>query len=170
VVIPLAEARRRLQGALPLRAASLQGQGGQPSVLETVPTGPACTGRVLAQEARAVRDMPSADRSLVDGWAVPAGDGLRLRPAGRVGVGMAPGAALQPGTAVYVATGALLPPGTVAVVMQEEVRLQGGELVLRRPPRAGRDGCSIGRTRRACAAARPFSNWRSAGGWRARCG
>ncbi len=80
-------------------------------------------GRVLAQEVRSALDVPPADNTSMDGYALrradvlTAGSVLPVRqriPAGVVG------APLQPGTAARVFTGAQVPAGADAVVMQEQ--------------------------------------------------
>jgi molybdopterin molybdotransferase len=81
-------------------------------------------GRVVAEEIRADRDVPAADRSAMDGFAVRAADarepGAILRVAGEVRAGEpAPARELQQGEAMRIFTGALLPPGADAVVMLE---------------------------------------------------
>ncbi|HEX5045041.1 MAG TPA: gephyrin-like molybdotransferase Glp [Candidatus Polarisedimenticolaceae bacterium] len=85
-------------------------------------------GRVVAEEIRADRDVPAADRSAMDGFAVHAADvreaGAILRVAGEVRAGEpAPAAELPRGEAVRIFTGALLPPGADAVVMLEATEL-----------------------------------------------
>jgi molybdopterin molybdotransferase len=82
-------------------------------------------GRVVAEEIRADRDVPAADRSAMDGFAVRAEDvreaGAILRLVGEVRAGEpAPATELREGEAVRIFTGALLPPAADAVVMLEE--------------------------------------------------
>ncbi len=97
-------------------------------------------GRVLAHRILARLSAPSFDRSAMDGYAVRAGDGLRagtrLRVVGRIAAG-ARGTALGPGEAARIFTGAPTPPGADAVVMQEDVRREGGAVVLSRAVACG---------------------------------
>lgn len=79
--------------------------------------------RVLARDYTVPADVPPADNSAVDGYAVRAGDlssETVLPVSGRVAAGEAPGA-LQPGTAVRIFTGSEIPAGADSVVMQERV-------------------------------------------------
>ena len=98
-------------------------------------------GRVLGSEVTADRDLPPADRSAMDGFAVRADDlrspGLTLDMVGEIRAGSAPGQlAVGPGQAVRIMTGATVPPGADAVVMverTEEDREQGRVRILERP-------------------------------------
>jgi len=80
-------------------------------------------GRVLARPIRADRDLPPADRSTMDGYAVRADD-LRsvpceLRLVGEVAAGSKARPRVSRGTCVRILTGANLPPGADSVVMVE---------------------------------------------------
>ena len=79
-------------------------------------------GRVLARPVVSGLDVPPADNSSMDGYALRAADvpaaGTVLPVSQRLPAGVV-GAALQPGTAVRIFTGAQLPAGADAVVMQE---------------------------------------------------
>ena len=79
-------------------------------------------GRVLARPVVSGLDVPPADNSSMDGYALRAADvpaaGTVLPVSQRLPAGVV-GAALQPGTAVRIFTGAQLPAGAAAVVMQE---------------------------------------------------
>jgi molybdopterin molybdotransferase len=107
---------------------------------ETVSTldGP---GRVLATDLRSGLNVPPADNTQMDGYAVRVADlkgalGVRLRVAQRIPAGQL-GATLEPGTAARIFTGAFIPEGADAVVMQEQVRVDGDHAVLEHLPRAG---------------------------------
>lgn len=80
-------------------------------------------GYVLAAEVRADRDMPAADRSAMDGYAVRAADladaGVTLRLVGEVAAGSPLRPRVRPGTCVRILTGANVPPGADTVVMVE---------------------------------------------------
>ena len=105
---------------------------------ETVPIMEA-HGRVLARPVRSTIDVPRADNTQMDGYAVRAADaaaGARLPvsqsiPAGHVG------GPLQPGTAARIFTGGLIPPGADAVVMQELAQTDGDTVVIREAPAPG---------------------------------
>jgi len=79
-------------------------------------------GRTLAGEVVADVDVPPADNSAMDGYALTHADWrgptAELRLSQRVTAGTSP-AVLEPGTAVRIFTGAEIPPGADTVVMQE---------------------------------------------------
>lgn len=83
-------------------------------------------GRVLAEDVLSTLDVPPADNSSMDGYALRCSDlaaeGTVLPVSQRIPAG-AVGAALQPGTAARIFTGAQLPPGADTVVMQEQTAL-----------------------------------------------
>ena len=97
-------------------------------------------GRVLAQDMLATIDVPSADNTQMDGYAVRARDcesgSATLRVAQRIPAGTV-GAPLEPGTAARIFTGALIPPGADAVVMQEQCEAVGDSVTVRHAPRVG---------------------------------
>lgn len=80
-------------------------------------------GRVLAREVVSTLDVPPADNTSMDGYAMRSSDvavaGTVLTVAQRVPAGVV-GAALLPGTAARIFTGAQIPAGADAVVMQEQ--------------------------------------------------
>ena len=80
-------------------------------------------GRVLARGVVSALDVPPADNSAMDGYALRAADvpaaGTVLPVSQRIPAGVV-GQALQPGTAVRLFTGAQVPPGVDTVVMQEQ--------------------------------------------------
>ncbi len=96
-------------------------------------------GRVLARPLAARVDVPPADVSAMDGYALagPAAPGERRPVAGTVAAGEAPGLVLPLGAAVRVMTGAPAPLGADRVVPVEET--DGGREVveLRGTPEAG---------------------------------
>src|SRR5260370_14925532 len=112
-VIDRDEAERRFRAALDLR----------PLEAETVPLAEAL-GRVLAGDVVAPLDVPSFDRSNVDGFAVQSPDTfgasedrprrLRLNPQS-VATGTVPNHTVAPGTTTPIATGGMLPRGADAV-------------------------------------------------------
>jgi len=97
-------------------------------------------GRVLAEPARAVTDVPPADNSAMDGYAFrraeldDAASGLPL--SARIHAGQAP-VRLKSGTAARIFTGAVIPEGADTVVMQEDCRETDGRVVIDSAPRTG---------------------------------
>jgi molybdopterin molybdotransferase len=87
-------------------------------------------GRVLAEDVGAAIDVPPADNTSMDGYAVRCADviapGARLPVSQRIPAGVV-GAALQPGTAARIFTGAQVPLGADAVVMQEDCQAAAGD-------------------------------------------
>ncbi len=106
---------------------------------EVVPTLEA-NGRVLAQDQASTIDVPSADNTSMDGYAVRAQDcvngGATLRVAQRIPAGHV-GTALEAGTAARIFTGAMIPAGADAVVMQEQCELHGDQVTIRHTPVSG---------------------------------
>ena len=96
-----------------------------------------CLGRVVAEPLTAPGDVPAFDRSNVDGFAVRAVDtfgaaeadpiALRLLDAS-ADAGVVTGTAVEPGTALPIATGGVIPRGADAVLMVELGRVEGGTL------------------------------------------
>lgn len=74
-------------------------------------------GRRLATDVHALVDLPTADVSAMDGWAV-AGPGP-WRIDGAVVMGEAPAHLLPVGTARAITTGAAVPPGTLGILRSE---------------------------------------------------
>ena len=78
--------------------------------------------RVLADDVRSNLDVPPADNSEMDGYALRAADaaaeGTVLPVSQRIPAGVV-GRPLQPGTAARIFTGAQIPVGADAVIMQE---------------------------------------------------
>jgi putative molybdopterin biosynthesis protein len=120
------EAERRFRAALDLA----------PRGIETVALD-AALGRVLANDVVSPVDVPSFDRSNVDGFAVAAQDTFgaseeipkTLRLADEViHTGIVPTTVLRSGRAVAIATGGMVPRGADAVVMVEHADADGAEL------------------------------------------
>ena len=86
------------------------------------------TGQVLAEDAVAAFDIPPADNSAMDGYAVrhqdihgATGEKPRaLKVIGDVAAGKPATQEVQPGTAIRIMTGAPIPPGADTVVPFEE--------------------------------------------------
>ena len=89
-------------------------------------------GRVLAEDAVSVLQVPPQDNSAMDGYALHCGDvgnaGAKLPVTQRIAAG-ASGQPLQAGTAARIFTGAPIPPGADAVVMQEDCEVVSGDSV-----------------------------------------
>jgi molybdopterin molybdotransferase len=89
---------------------------------ETVATFDAL-GRVLAEEVRSLLDVPPADNTSMDGYALRCADvpvaGTMLPVSQRIPAGVL-GQPLAPGSAARIFTGAQVPAGADAVVMQEQ--------------------------------------------------
>src|SRR3954471_19423314 len=80
-------------------------------------------GRILATDVACPIDIPSFDRSAMDGYALRAADTPgALTVAGEVAAGDAGDAPLEPGTARRIFTGGAIPPGADAVEKQELVQ------------------------------------------------
>jgi molybdopterin molybdotransferase len=91
-------------------------------------------GRIAAEAVLAGIDLPPFDNSAVDGYAVRHGDLAAARDTvlpvgGRIAAGQAPGRPAA-ASATRIFTGAPMPPGSDTVFMQEDVRLDGGSVVL----------------------------------------
>ena len=117
------EAHRRFQAALDLL----------PLGVEQVPLAEGL-GRVLASDVVSPVDVPSFDRSNVDGFAVVAQDTFgaseevprRVRLSDEViHTGVVPATVIQSGEAVPIATGGMMPRGADAVVMVEHADVAG---------------------------------------------
>lgn len=113
--------------------------------VEVVPID-AALGRVLAADVVSAVDVPSFDRSNVDGFAVMAADTFgaseesprRVRLGDEeVQTGVVPRTVVDPGTAVSIATGGMVPRGADAVVMVEHADVCERELRVAKAVTAG---------------------------------
>ena len=97
-------------------------------------------GRVLATEVRSLLDVPPADNTSMDGYALRAADvavvGTLLPVSQRIPAGVV-GQPLQPGSAARIFTGAQVPPGADAVVMQEQCEAVDGAVRINAVPQPG---------------------------------
>ena len=97
-------------------------------------------GRVLAADIASELDVPPADTSAMDGYAVRVADlthgDRRLPISQRIPAGQSP-QPLAAGTAARIFTGAQLPPGADAVVMQEQTEADGEAVTILHTPKAG---------------------------------
>ena len=103
---------------------------------ETVPLGEA-RDRVTAADVQAPVSLPPFDNSAVDGYAVRHADlspdsETTLTVTERVLAGHGSTVVLAPGAAVRIFTGAPMPAGADTVFMQEDVRIDGAQVVV--PP------------------------------------
>jgi putative molybdopterin biosynthesis protein len=129
------EAERRFRAAIDLA----------PREIERIPLD-AALGRVLAAHVVSPVDVPSFDRSNVDGFAVVAEDtfgaseevprSVRLGDE-EIHTGIIPATVLHSGEAVLIATGGMVPRGADAVVMVEYAETRGRELRISRAVTAG---------------------------------
>ncbi|MDL2357224.1 MAG: molybdopterin molybdotransferase MoeA [Pseudomonadota bacterium] len=108
--------------------------------VDIVPTLQA-NGRVLAQAQTSTIDVPSADNTQMDGYAVRsadcAGGAATLTVSHRIAAGQV-GQFLAPGCAARIFTGAMIPDGADAVAMQEQCELnEDGSVTVRHAPQAG---------------------------------
>jgi putative molybdopterin biosynthesis protein len=129
------EAERRFRAAV-----DLQPLGREPVALIDA------LGRVLAVDVTSPVDVPSFDRSNVDGFAVVAEDTFgaseevprRVRLADEViHTGIVPKTVIRSGEAVTIATGGMMPRGADAVVMVEHADVHHDELRIGRALTAG---------------------------------
>src|SRR5210317_2017802 len=92
-----------------------------------------CLGRVLTADVVSSIDVPPADNSAMDGYALRREDWLgpdqALEISQRITAGTPP-APLIPGTAARIFTGAETPEGADVVVMQEKCRTEGGRVFM----------------------------------------
>ena len=127
--MPLAEARARIVASIaPITAT------------ERLPLA-AAFHRVLAETVIAGIDVPGADNSSMDGYGfahadAPA-DGARLAIVGDSFAGHPFTGRLAAGQCVRIMTGAVVPEGVDTVVIQENTREEGDELVVVEAPAAG---------------------------------
>jgi molybdopterin molybdotransferase len=98
------------------------------------------SGRTLADDITASIDVPPADNSAMDGYAIRLADWSQKGPgiplsqritAGTVAV------ELEPGSAARIFTGAGIPAGADTVVMQEHCEEAGGVVRILKPPATG---------------------------------
>ncbi|WP_395408057.1 gephyrin-like molybdotransferase Glp [Pseudoduganella sp. UC29_106] len=100
----------------------------------------AANGRVLAKSQVSGMNVPGADNTQMDGYAVRSADcasgNASLTVSQRIPAGHV-GQPLLPGTAARIFTGALIPEGADAVVMQEQCELNGNVVTVRHAPKPG---------------------------------
>jgi len=92
-------------------------------------------GRVTAVDVKAPVDLPPFDNSAVDGYAVRHADlrsdgDTKLTVSGRLTAGSRSEAALKSGEAIRIFTGAAMPKGADTVFMQEDVTVEGPQVIV----------------------------------------
>ncbi|HEY2163546.1 MAG TPA: molybdopterin-binding protein, partial [Gemmatimonadaceae bacterium] len=106
----------------------------------------ATLGRVLAEDVLSPIDVPSFDRSNVDGFAVVAEDTFGASEEAprsvilideEIHTGVITTSTVHPGEAALIATGGMVPRGADAVVMVEDVQVRDKELLITRAVTAG---------------------------------
>lgn len=93
--------------------------------------------RVLARPLISSIDVPPADNSSMDGYAVNSADvtqagAIRMPVSQRIPAGCV-GEALKSGTAARIFTGAPIPEGADTVIMQEKVTTEGDDMLITGP-------------------------------------
>ena len=102
----------------------------------------AALGRILAADVQAPIDVPGADNSAMDGYAVRHADLVNthdttLQVVGQAFAGHPYADAVAPGQAVRIMTGGVLPTGCDTVIMQEDCERDGNAVALRGTHAAG---------------------------------
>ncbi|MBV6272947.1 molybdopterin molybdotransferase MoeA [Alcaligenaceae bacterium CGII-47] len=118
--------------------AQIAARGQAPTATLSAPLD-ALAGRVLAQDMIATLDLPPADNSAMDGYALRLADyapGRSLPIQQRCYAGETP-EALRPGQAIRLFTGSLLPAGADTVVMQEDCHEADEAVQILQPPQRG---------------------------------
>ncbi|MEE3326831.1 MAG: molybdopterin molybdotransferase MoeA, partial [Myxococcota bacterium] len=101
-------------------------------------------GRVLAEPILSNRQLPPADNSAMDGYAVHSADlvdaslaePVELPVVEEIAAGAGSSQRLQPGTSARIFTGAPIPEGADAVVRQEDTRAEGSRVRVMVPVRS----------------------------------
>lgn len=126
--MPLAQAIKRILGAVEA-----------PSQTESISL--ACAHkRVLAADIISSINVPPADNSAMDGYALHSADLSTTDKLELIGTALAGSpfsGQVNPGQCVRIMTGAIIPPGTDCVIMQENTRLDGGWIVFLQQGKTG---------------------------------
>ncbi len=95
-------------------------------------------GRVLTEPVEARTDFPPYDNSAMDGYAVRSTDALDgpLEVIEMIAAGQLPTRAVAPGQAARIMTGAVMPEGADAVIIQENVTVNGQQITFEKLPPA----------------------------------
>jgi len=102
-------------------------------------------GRVLGQDVAAIRDVPTADNSAMDGYCCRHSDladsathkPFRLRLVGEAPAGRPFLGTLNAGEAVRVMTGGIIPQGADTVIMVEDTQREADDIICFRDPGIG---------------------------------
>jgi molybdopterin molybdotransferase len=97
-------------------------------------------GRTLAEDMVAPWNLPAADNSAMDGYAVLSADCLEpvtLEIIGQIQAGGVINSVVVSGCAIKIMTGARIPPGCDAVVPVEETEGQNKFVIIKEPVRKG---------------------------------
>ena len=108
--------------------------------------------RTLAEEIVSHDDVPAADNSAMDGFAVMCADTAEasdenpvpLQIVGEVAAGSSPGVTVGPCEAVRIMTGGVMPGGADAVVVLEQVQERDGDVLVFSAARPGQNIRRIG--------------------------
>jgi molybdopterin molybdotransferase len=133
-LLPVGEATARLLAGI------------EPFAAETVPLADA-SGRVLANDLKALRDQPPFAASAMDGYAVRAAEtkvGATLKVVGMSRAGERFSGSLTPGAVVRIFTGAPMPDGADSVLIQEDADRDGDTIRVRESVFAGRNVRAMG--------------------------
>jgi molybdopterin molybdotransferase len=121
----------------------------QPLSTEVLPVAEA-RGRVLAEDLQAAGDVPPFPCSAMDGYALLAGPAeRRLSVVGESRAGTPASGPLREGQAIRISTGGAVPAGATAVIPQENVDAEDGEILTRAPVREGDNVRGAGEDMRA---------------------
>ncbi|MFC1650428.1 gephyrin-like molybdotransferase Glp [Candidatus Latescibacterota bacterium] len=100
-------------------------------------------GSILAGDVFADRDLPPADRSAMDGYAVRAEDIKEcprvLTVTGEIAAGIPANITVDAGCCVRIFTGAVIPDGADTVVMVEDTEESGGAVTFKNPVPFGKN-------------------------------
>lgn len=107
----------------------------------------ACYGRILAEDITALENVPSFDRSSMDGYALKSSDlagcspkePRRLTVIQELGAGQIPKRGIISGEAIKVMTGGIIPDGADAVIKFEDVIRAGDAILVSFPVKSGND-------------------------------
>lgn len=106
----------------------------EPSAVVSAPVEVRTQGTVLAEDVHAHWDFPSADVSVMDGYAARSSDLLGTRPVlrrvGESAAGHPLQTALAAGQTARISTGAVLPSGADLVIPQEDVQASDEEVAV----------------------------------------
>ena len=92
-------------------------------------------GRVIAEPIASQLNIPPADNSAMDGYALRSADaqqGAQLTQVGKSFAGHPFDGEMGPGECVRIMTGAQIPAGADSVIMQEQVSAEGDQITLNR--------------------------------------